>query len=697
VNLFVPYVPMWFKIIVDRLLCFLVIFLFSPCLYGQKIAASWITSSEVTPFTKAELGFNLPAFAEKGVEDFLQHKKGLNPYDPEQINAVVIFRNGSVSYSVPAFYYEEYSRDRASIRAVFHSCPEAKWNKEETTYRWRVRFAPPGEGNWYVVVEVTIPQISKVAYKSDQFTLVCKGKAENGGFLEVGNDKRHFRYSGSKKSFFMMGQDIAWPDGNRFRGGENPDYPNLAAGGYLDIIDWTKNLAANGGNTIRVVNVPWSYELEWDTVGVYRMERAWELDQLFSACENTGVKMIFCLEHGAYTLTQNKNDELNWMNHPYHKFIPGVEMPDDWLTEQNAISHYQNKLRYFIARWGYSTSLGIMQFLSEMDLWTLREDNEFKTDLNGNDGAQRKFQAWHNIMASFVKNRMPWRRILTSTSYAGPPRDYSINAFSLDAIDVIAPKHCYFTQRYDNLRRWKEIHSYSRFERGVADLFPDKPIVIDETGFGMLVGDPNDIDACNDITYHNTIWATSFMGTAGSGLYWWRWGSNEYREANYPALAAFFNDVDFEKTHYLISGHSEDSRKASKVSIETFYLISDDESRAHAIGWVHNASYWWGNISRACKDRNGKSTAINSNTGDDAEISEPQELKTGTQFQVRGLASRSTYTITYFSTREAGKTWSGGEVKTNMFGVATIDWKPGAADYGYKLERKYEMTGSGMY
>lgn len=680
-----------------RFILLALILLVNSRAFSAPLAAAWITPSEVTPFSKAELGFNLPAFAEKGVDDFLQHKKGLNPYDPQQINAVAIFRNGSVSYSVPAFYYEEYSRDRASIRAVFHSCPEAKWNKEETTYRWRARFAPPTEGNWSVVVEVTIPQITKVTYKSEQFTLVCKGKSENKGFLEIGNDKRHFRYSGTKESFFMIGQDIAWPDGNRFRGGENPDYTNLVAGGYLDVIDWTNNLAANGGNTIRVVNVPWSYELEWDTVGVYRMERAWELDQLFNSCEEAGVKMIFCMEHGVYSLPVHHEEVLDWRNHPYHKFLPGIEMPDDWLSQQNAILQYQKKLRYFVARWGYSTSLGVLQFLSEMDMWSLRNAKEDKFDLFGNAVAQQKFSDWHLQMAIYVKNVMSWRKILTSSSYAGPPRDYNNNVFSVDPIDVVVPKHCYFTERHGNLRRWNEIHSYSRFERGVADLFPNKPVMIDETGFGMYVGDANDIDACNDVTYHNTIWATSFMGTAGSGLYWWRWSSNEYREANYPALSAFFADVDFEKISFVNSGHWEDARKAAKVNVETFYMISNDDDKSHAMGWVHNASYWWGNISGACKDRNGKSTPITSRTGDDAEIVEPRELPAGTQFQIRGLAARTQYHITWYSTREAGKTWSGGEVKTNMFGVATIDWKPGAADYAYKLERKYEMTGSGMY
>jgi hypothetical protein len=409
---------------------------------GQNISTTWITESTVTPFTKAELGFNLPDFAAGEVERFFREGKGLNPFDPDQVNAVAQVTNGQISYNVPAFYYEEYTRDRASIRAVFLSCPEAKWDKQTTAYKWRVRFAPPAQGTWYLQISVRLPSVNDVEYTSAKVALNCNGNADNKGFLEIGTDKRHFRYSGTKESFFMMGQDIAWPDGSRFRGGEYPEYPRLAAGGYLDIHDWARNLAANGGNTIRVVNVPWSYELEWDTVGVYRMERAWELDQLFSVCESSGVKVIFCLEHGTYGIPPQNEEHLDWRKHPYNKFIDGVDTPDDFLRNSSAHQAYRNKLRYFLARWGYSTSLGVLQLLSEMEHWSYDHG-----ELKGNSQGQDLQWAWHTQMLLFAKEQVKYRTLLTSTSYGAPPRDYNFNAFSSPAVDVICPRHCYFTSQ----------------------------------------------------------------------------------------------------------------------------------------------------------------------------------------------------------------------------------------------------------
>ncbi|HTF05085.1 MAG TPA: PKD domain-containing protein, partial [Bacteroidia bacterium] len=268
-------------------------------------------------------------------------------------------------------------------------------------------------------------------------------------------------------------------------------------------------------------------------------------------------------------------------------------------------------------------------------------------------------------------------------------RDYGKTVFDSPFIDVVCPRHCYFTERNDNLRRWDEINSTTPFQKGIHAMYPDKPAFIDETGFGSLEGDPNDMDACDDITFHNSIWATSFMGTSGSGLYWWRWSSNAYREANFPALAMFFKDVNFEQNHFVLPGHWEDARRTSNVDIETFYMTTDDPRRTMCMGWVHNASYWWGNVSRDCKDRNGKTTLINSKTGDDKSIDTPRELPAGTHFRVNDLANGNPYVLTWYDTRGNGGLVSEGNVYvyTNIFGTAKIKWRVFAADWGYKLER----------
>lgn len=660
----------------------------STALLPAEIAPVWINYAAAVPnvpqYSKIEMGFNLPVVLETAVDLFLKTGKGFNPFDPEIINVEVVFTNGNLRYTSYGFYYEDFVRDASTIVPVFENCPTAKWISTSTSYKWHARFAPPVEGEWSAVVNVYLGDVSAVAYSSAPIRFQCRKQASSNGFLEIAADKHHFRLSGSKESFFCLGQNIAWPDGERFRGGASTMYSYFFSGGYMDVQDWIQDLAQNGGNMIRVVNVPWSYELEWDTVGVYNMAHAWELDSLFEVCERIDVQMLFCMQHGTYNLPAWDEEHLTWKKHPYHKYLSGVAMPEDFLTDSIARKHFRNKLHYFLARWGYSKSLGIFQLLSEMEQWTLRGP---KANLKYNKSAQRKFLSWHNEMLSFAKSQVLYRPLLTSTSYGAPPRDYAINAFSSPFVDVVCPKHCYFTQRNDNVDRYNEINNAGLFEKGIHGMFPNKPAVIDETGFGTYVADPSDMDACNDITYHNTLWATSFMGTAGTGFYWWRWGSNEYRKQNFPALAAFFADVDFTNFNFVVPGHWEDATRAANVSIETFYTLTDDRRRSRCIGWVHNASYWWGNISQACKDRNGKSTVFYSNTRDDVKITAPRELPAGTTFEVHDLAPRASYNIMWYSTREAGKSWSGGVVKTNGFGVATLEWVSGAADYGYRLER----------
>lgn len=636
----------------------------------------------VEQFDLLEYGFDLP----ESMSNLIGTGKGkLNPFDPEQVNVVAEFKQGSEIDTVYGFYYEDFIRDESSIKAVYNDCPEAKWIQQPTEYKWHVRFAPPKTGAWTMEIKVyvafwPVPQTFSVT----TFEVV---NTKNRGFLmlNAGEDPLHFITSGDHKSFFCLGQDIAWPDGSRFRGAVNPAFDKLVAGGFMDVQDWTANLGDNGGNMIRVVNVPWSYELEWDTVGVYNMARAWELDSLFSTCEKSNVKMVFCLEHGTYTLPAWYEEHLMWEKHPYHRFMPGIQMPEDFLTDTSARKAYKKKLHYFLARWGYSTSLGIVQILSEMEHWTLRGP---EVELKNNKAVQKKFLIWHNEMLAYMKQEVSYRPLLTSTSYGQAPRDFSVNAFSSPYLDVVCPRHSYFTERNDNLMRWYEVNTANPFEKGIHGMFPKKAAIIDEMGFGTLVGDPNDIDACSDVTYHNSLWASAFSGTAGAGLYWWRWGGNEYREQNFPALASFFSKVDFENYPMNRSGHWEDASRPSRVGIETFYLVSDEPRRSFAIGWVHNASYWWGNISQNCKDRNGRSTLINSRTGDDENISAPQELKPGTKFEVHDLAGSTQYVYVWYNTRKVEEEIYGGVVKTNILGTAKIEWKSGAGDWGYTMQRK---------
>lgn len=653
---------------------------------------------QVGQFEKLEIGLQLDAQIEQQIALYtgdlsVGNNPGINPFDPDQFSVEAQFTHGAESYTVYGFYYEEYIRTWWVMDPCNNpnpGCLPAEWFDQNTPYHWRLRFAPPIIGQWQVNIKVFLGGSNLIGeVPGVRFNCI---PSNNPGFLEIGGDGWHLRHSGTHESFFGIGQDLAWPDGSQFRGDVNPSNPASTSGGYLDILDWMTDMSAKGGNMTRIVKVPWSYEYEWEELNNYsqRLNRAWELDHLFETAELDEVQMVFCFEHGTFTLDDTGTfiePELNWLHNPYRTQLANVEFPDDFLTLQSCRDIFKKKLRYFISRWGYSSSLGIFQLLSEMDNWTFRNQTN-DPHLKHNGPAKLALLNWHNEMLSYCKELVPYRKLLCSTSYGRSPRDYAVDcAYDSPYIDIVCPKHGYHTKRDDNLDRFNEMND-AGFSPGVhaISMYASKPALIDETGFNNLGADANDMDYCDDITYHNTIWATSFMGSLNSGLYWWQWFNNDHRN-NFTALNEFFTGVDYENDHYLEPGHWEDANAPENVSIETFYITTEGASKNKVMGWVHNASYYWGNILHwNCVDRNGHTTTINALTNDDVAII-PVELLPQTKFEIHGLANLSHYTFDFYQTRGNGGIHSSDLLQANIFGTLKPEWIPGQGDWAYKARR----------
>jgi len=97
------------------------------------------------------------------------------------------------------------------------------------------------------------------------------------------------------------------------------------------------------------------------------------------------------------------------------------------------------------------------------------------------------------------------------------------------------------------------------------------------------------IDICDDITFHNALWATSLSGGCGAGLNWW-WDYAIHKHGqfeNYKALKAFFEGEQLSERPHV-------NRQWKNRQIECYILV--DSTQASALGWVHNRSYWWANL-----------------------------------------------------------------------------------------------------
>jgi len=328
-------------------------------------------NGNVGKFEKLELGLNLPEKVNSAINDFIT-KRGdqqINPFDPEQIDVTATFISPdrkSIKV-VHGFYYQQFKRD---IRDA------DRWLNTKTTLSWRIRFAPDHLGLWSCSVTVSVPAFKLVEKNVGSIEFICVAST-NPGYLEVGQDGKHLRFSGSKKSFFAIGQNIAWPR----ELGKNWETGKVSTKTFAEHLKMVKDLGDNSGNYFRLIMASWGHGIEWEVLGNYygRLAHAWELDKIIDVAKAKGLYMHLCLEmHVGYRIASNGSvpSVWGWENNPYNSSseansggFAGVLDPIDALNSQNAKKYFKRRLRYIIARWGYSTNLGVLEFLNEQDGW----------------------------------------------------------------------------------------------------------------------------------------------------------------------------------------------------------------------------------------------------------------------------------------------------------------------------------------
>lgn len=634
---------------------------------------------EVGRFEKAELELHLPAGLENEISNFVNGMEGINPFDPGQISVEALFTCGAQKYLVYGYYFEDYTRDSSSMK----SFTPARWLHAGTYFHWRVRFAPADTGNWSCTIGIRVNNEKEYACTAPALFFKCIPSA-NQGWLMKGNDKWHLACSGSGKSFFALGENIAWTNGTYFRGGAPlAGFDRLYEGGFLDVMDWVTDLAESGGNMVRIATVPWSWDFEYEHLNNYsdRLDRAWELDKLVGLCEQKHMKISLDLQFFA-TSVSDTTSVFSWAKNPYHAQIKGVNEPDGFLTNVTAQKIFKNKLRYFLSRWGYSTSLGILTLTGELDSWEKKQASEI---------ADEKQKSWYAIMVPFVRDLIAYRPILTATSYASGHwgREHRHGPFDYEGLDILAI-HPYNAERDANIERRYNEFNRKGVEQGVHSIWPDKAACIQEMGLPEHhPADANDIEGCNDISYHNATWSTAFMGGIGAGFPWWQWFNSKYRHENFPAMNSFFKEIDFQKTFYTDPDVWDDAGFAdgnhSGSSVEAFYMR--DKEANQVIGWVHNTSYWWGNMVMDCSDRSGKRMKINKADGDD-KLSSPAPLPAGTKFEIHKLHNLENYAVEWYMTRKEGRATGYENSRTNIFGTLKLSYPQGAdqqPDYAYKI------------
>lgn len=615
---------------------------------------------QVGEYEKLELGVSLPAAIQNQVARFIRDKKGLNPYNPEDIDLRADFISPSGKRrTVFGFFYEDYQRGRGK-----------EWEYKNTDHPWRIRHALNEVGVWKIQVKCAVRDHGEL----DVLKLRAECKAsDNPGFITTGNEgnatDRYLRFSKTGKTFFAIGENMDWAD------------HNFTAKSFLSYQEWMTELSQNGGNFTRIGLVPWGMMVEWDELGNYHPHQTdlWEMDQLFELAKELGIYINLHMNiHDAFRPPAWKSSTYAWFNNPYNKEIEGVNEPIDFFQNQEAIKYYKHQLRYQMARWGYATNLALWELLSEVD-------GAIEAYNHGHEET-KIINAWLKEMRRYIREDLGDDVRPVSASVAkGEERKIpqKMNPFC-----DISFSHDYGRDEDQNYnQRWKRTRKllYNHSTR-------NKPVIHQEVGGGFPI-----MDSATDLTFHNAIWATSLSGNLGCGMNWW-WDNAIHPagyEVNFKPLSIFFEGADMAEVQYLAT------RWRSK-EVENFTL-SHRYGRKSAMGWVHNRSFWWANLYDTNPIIKDLIDANNGHKHDPADNSayanwksegRTKDLKQ-TKVVVKRLKSswifwRKRYTLTFYNTRGDGEeltSWSR-TVKSNLFGRVKfkVDLDETHPDVAYKLE-----------
>jgi hypothetical protein len=262
---------------------------------------------------------------------------------------------------------------------------------------WRVRHMPTLAGT-YSVSGVTRNGSAISVNNLQPASWVVAGPPTGAGYIRVDpSNPRRFITSNGRR-FFPRGEDVAW---------------DVAPTHNVTNIFW--KMAAAHENWSRVWMNHWDGKnLDWPAsgptlpLGQLNLTVAQKWDGIVAAADQSGVHFQMTLQHhGQYSSTVDPN----WGQNPYDKtnnigstngFLTNAVQ---FFTNATAISLTQRKMRYAIARWGYSPSIMAWELFNEVQF----------TDA-GQTGQWGIIESWHNTMATFIRSQDTYHHLITTSS-----------------------------------------------------------------------------------------------------------------------------------------------------------------------------------------------------------------------------------------------------------------------------------------
>jgi len=535
-------------------------------------------SDQILKLEKLEIGINLPETIANKVSNFVSNLPldKINPYLEWELKVTAEFVHKELDSSifVDGFYSQKYTSNMVdplpmpSNRKSYTNDEYKKlggYTQVPSEFNFFVRFSPPKTGEWKCRIIVQTTQ-KKFESNYSAFSVI---QSDSKGYLKVGENKRFFELGDS--SFYPIGGNAPWPATRII---DDPEFAPLSQYNgvpfsedyrqayclprvYEKYKNALTNMADGGSNSFRMIMYPSSTDIEWEELGNYtsRLHMAQELDEIVELAKeknlvidwNTQIHYSFQYSDIAYFKQWTWDKKINGKPFCYQK-QNASEHTIDFFRNPESIKYYQQKLRYILARWGYSTNIGIFELMSEINNVA---ESPFEYNTEERKAIDRSLTKWLKIMAKYVKSHHNGRIHLLTASYAGYKTkendvfsEKSMDIMSSNIYDFQTPSFGKFwidfvskRQLNDNNEEAYSIHSGVKQDRN------PKPLIYSETG----VLESNQMCDFIPIEMERLLWQSMFSGVAAA--YDWEYWSRKDLSANRNA-ANFINKYQLDKEQW---------------------------------------------------------------------------------------------------------------------------------------------------
>jgi hypothetical protein len=445
-----------------------------------------------------------------------------NPFDPDVIDVRATFVDPhGVAHVAYGFWYQGYRRELVDGREQL--TPKGKPG-------FRVRFTPDEPGRWTWSWSV---RRSGGTVTTPVQTLTVTPQAGNGFLRRSRHDARYLAFDDGSP-YFAVGENVGWYD-------QRGTYAYDA---------WFRSLKRERANFARLWMPSWAFGIEWSDTGLGdytdRLDRAWQLDRVLRTAEARGIYVeLSLLNHGAFSTVFNSE----WAANPYNAANGGpLATPAAFFTDATARKFFEQRLRYIVARYGWSTHLLAWELWNEVDL----------TD--GYNAAA--VTAWHEAVTAVLRDLDPYDHLVT-TSHALFNNNDSASwpGGGLDFTQLHHYSHGGFTW-FTNLAQ--DVVQWSR-DRVAAT---GRPVLFAELGANSL--GPNETRATDPdgLAVHDGLFAGAVSGGLGTAMTWW-WDNliDVEPDRYYPmfgSVARFVRDVVWDRESFTTLGATATSSATAR-------------------------------------------------------------------------------------------------------------------------------------